>query len=72
MAQTARKERDDAAGLILPDLLPQCRAALGAADKLKEAARASVSALVMRGGKVDGAALEREQFAAHGYAWLVT
>ncbi|MBL8662924.1 MAG: acyl-CoA dehydrogenase family protein [Candidatus Odyssella sp.] len=72
MAQTARKERDDAAGLILPDLLPQCRAALGAADTLKEAARAAVSALVMRGGKVDGAALEREQFAAHGYAWLVT
>ncbi len=70
MAQAARKERDT--GLILPDLLSLCREALGAADRFKEAARASVSALVMRGGKVDAAALEREQFAAHGFAWLVT
>ncbi len=72
MAQAARKEHDTAAGLILPGLLPLCREALGAADKFKEAARTSVSGLVMRGGKVDAAALEREQFAAHGYAWLVT
>jgi hypothetical protein len=71
MAQAARKERDTA-GLIVPDLLSLCREALGAADRLKEAARGGVSALVMRGGKVDAAALEREQFAAHGFAWLVT
>jgi (2S)-methylsuccinyl-CoA dehydrogenase len=71
MAQAARKERDTA-GLILPDLLSLCREALGAADKFKEAARGGVAALVVCGGKVDAAALEREQFAAHGFAWLVT
>jgi len=58
--------------LVLPELLPLCREALAAADRLKEAARAGVSALVMRAGKVDAAALEREQFAAHGFAWLST
>src|SRR5689334_8845599 len=72
MAQAAHKERDDKAGLVLPDLLALCREALGAADRLKEEARAGVAALVMRGAKVDAAALEREQFAAHGFAWLVT
>ena len=70
MTQAARKEY--AAGLILPDLLALCREALGAADRLKDAARAGVSALVVRGARVDAAALEREQFAAHGYAWLAT
>src|SRR5689334_3192783 len=60
MAQAARKESDDKAGLVLPDLLALCREALGAADRLKEEARAGVAALVMRGAKVDAAALERE------------
>jgi (2S)-methylsuccinyl-CoA dehydrogenase len=72
MAQAARKERDNAAGLILPDLFALCRDALAAADRLKDAARAGVAALVVRGAKVDAAALEREQFAAHGFAWLAT
>ncbi len=72
MAQAARKERDTAAGLILPELFSLCREALDAADRLKGAARAGVSALVMQGGRVDAAALEGEQFAAHGFAWLVT
>jgi (2S)-methylsuccinyl-CoA dehydrogenase len=71
MAQAARTERDSAT-LVLPDLLSLCREALAAADRLKDAARAGVSALVVRGAKVDAAALEREQFAAHGFAWLAT
>ncbi len=71
MAQAARKA-DDSAAIVLPDLLSLCREALTAADRLKEAAREGVSALVVRGAKVDAAALEREQFAAHGYAWLAT
>lgn len=72
MAQAARNERDSAAGLVLPDLMSLCREALAAADRLKEAAREGVAALVMRGGRVDAASLEREQFAAHGFAWLAT
>jgi (2S)-methylsuccinyl-CoA dehydrogenase len=57
---------------LLPDLLALCRAALPAAERLAEAARRAVGARVAPGGRVDAAALEREQFAAHGYAWLAT
>jgi (2S)-methylsuccinyl-CoA dehydrogenase len=73
MTQAARKTQDHAAGgLALPDLLSLCREALAAADRFKDAAREGVSKLVLRGARVDAAALEREQFAAHGYAWLAT
>jgi len=33
---------------------------------------AAVAAKVASGGKIDGAALEREQHAAHGLAWIAT
>jgi (2S)-methylsuccinyl-CoA dehydrogenase len=73
MTQTARKTKEHVSGgLAVPDLLSLCREALSAADRFRDAARNGVSALVMRGAKVDAAALEREQFAAHGYAWLAT
>jgi len=57
---------------ILPDLLSTCRSALDAAESFCGAAKASVAALVAPGGKIDAALLEREQFAAHGFAWLAT
>jgi (2S)-methylsuccinyl-CoA dehydrogenase len=57
---------------LLPGLLPLCRSALDAADRLGAAARAAVGRLVLSGGRVDAAALEREQFAAHAYAWFAT
>jgi (2S)-methylsuccinyl-CoA dehydrogenase len=71
MTQTARKETTTAS-LLLPNLLALCREGLSAAERLRDAARAGVSELVLRGGKVNAAALEREQFAAHGFAWLAT
>jgi len=58
--------------LILPDLLPLCAEALVAAEGFGAAARRAVVRKVAPGGKVDAALLEREQFAAHGYAWLAT
>jgi (2S)-methylsuccinyl-CoA dehydrogenase len=58
--------------LILPDLLPACAEALAAAESFGAAARRAVARLVAPGGKVDAGLLEREQFAAHGYAWLAT
>jgi (2S)-methylsuccinyl-CoA dehydrogenase len=58
--------------MILPDLIATCRAAARAADRLADAARRGVAALATTGGKLDAAKLEREQFAAHGYAWLAT
>ena len=57
---------------LLPDLLPLCEAAAGDAHALVQAARAAVAARVTRGGRVSGAALEAEQAAAHGLAWMAT
>jgi (2S)-methylsuccinyl-CoA dehydrogenase len=56
----------------LPNLLATCRAALQAAEAFREAARHAVANLVAPAGKVDAEALEREQYAAHGFAWLAT
>ena len=58
--------------LIVPELFPTCLDALGAAQHLLVEARKGVSALVVRGGRLDGALLDQHQFAAHGYAWLAT
>jgi (2S)-methylsuccinyl-CoA dehydrogenase len=55
----------------LTELLSAARRALGAAEAFVEAARAAVMARV-GGAKLDNAALEREQFAAHALAWYAT
>ncbi|UCH72975.1 MAG: acyl-CoA dehydrogenase family protein [Rhodospirillales bacterium] len=52
--------------------IDECGAALGAAEALLAAARAGVSGLVMRDGRVDPALLDREQFAVHAFAWAAT
>lgn len=46
--------------------------ALGAAEAYLEEARSSMAARVQTGGRTDPAALERDQFAAHGFAWTAT
>ena len=56
----------------IPEIATACASALTAAETLLEAARAGVSRLVIRDGKIDAAGLEREQFAAHGFAWATT
>lgn len=53
-----------------PDLLTDAAAAITAAEGLLDAARAAVLPKVTRGGRLDAELLEREQFAAHGLAWL--
>jgi len=58
--------------LILSDLLSLCAEAESAADRHETAAREAVRRLVAPQGKVDPKLLEREQFAAHGYAWIAT
>ena len=58
--------------LILPDLLSLCAEAEGAAERHETAAREAVRKLVAPQGKVDPKLLEREQFAAHGFAWIAT
>ena len=57
---------------VLDDLLGKTAAAVEAADALLAAARTNVRARVSEGDRVSGALIEREQFLAHGLAWLAT
>ena len=56
----------------IADLIPLLDAAAEAATTLKDKAIAGVKAKVAPGDKIDAAAFEREQHAAHGLAWLAT
>ncbi|MCE2510859.1 MAG: acyl-CoA dehydrogenase family protein [Alphaproteobacteria bacterium] len=56
----------------LPDLLKTAAAALGAADRLVEAAKDAITARVVENSQIKGALLDRHQFAVHGFAWLAT
>ena len=57
---------------VLDNLIGLAKEAVTAADKLLAKARAGVREKVVVDGKVSAAALEREQFAAHGLAWMAT
>jgi (2S)-methylsuccinyl-CoA dehydrogenase len=61
---------DDTA--ILPDLRALCRGGLAAARALLDEARDSLATRLAPGGRVDAAALDAEQDAAHALAWLAT
>ncbi|MDP2330740.1 MAG: acyl-CoA dehydrogenase, partial [Reyranella sp.] len=58
--------------LILPDLLSLAAEAESAADRYETEAREAVRKRIAPEGKVDAKLLEREQFAAHGFAWIAT
>ena len=62
----------DTADFVLADLFGKAGVAVQAADTLLGQAKAAVLAKVAVNGKVSGAKLEAEQFAAHGLAWLAT
>ena len=70
--QAAHAEAHADTGLEVADLLETCRTALKAAQALEQAAEAAVARLIAPEGKVEGKAVMREQFAAHGYAWFAT
>jgi len=57
---------------LLPDLLTLTSASLPALETMLGSAKASVSAMVSRDGRVSAALLEQHQTAAHGLAWLAT
>ncbi|OIQ28623.1 MAG: acyl-CoA dehydrogenase [Alphaproteobacteria bacterium MedPE-SWcel] len=57
---------------LLPDLLDLTREALAPLDQLLEAATARVRDRVSEAGRVSGALVEANQYAAHGLAWLAT
>jgi (2S)-methylsuccinyl-CoA dehydrogenase len=54
------------------ELLGLCAEADAAAQALLAAAKATVAARVSSEGKIDSDKLEKDQFAAHGLAWLAT
>jgi (2S)-methylsuccinyl-CoA dehydrogenase len=60
------------ATLDTPELISHLDAAAEAATTLRDRATEAVKAKVVSGGKIDNAALEREQHAAHGLAWIAT
>lgn len=69
----AAAKRSSADVPVLPDLIATAEAALPAAEALLGSATASVSDRVRNArGQIDAGLLEREQFAAHGLAWLAT
>ena len=54
------------------DILPICAQALAASERVEAAAKQAVLGLVAPDGQVNPGLLEREQYAAHGLAWLAT
>ena len=71
-AQMAKAADSAAASPLLPNLLERCHVGLNAAETIVETARRAIAARVTSGGKVDSAAFDRAQYAAHGFAWLAT
>ena len=55
-----------------PELIPLLESAAQAAATLRDRAVEAVATKVSSGGKIDGSALEREERAAHGLAWVAT
>lgn len=61
-----------ARAVLLSDLLHLCRSALPALERFEAEARRLLQARVAPAGRPDVELLEKEQFAAHGLAWLAT
>ncbi len=70
MPDPARSRSEAAPSLPAP--VATCTAAAEAAAVLVAAARAATASRVQTGDRISNAALEAEQFAAHGFAWMAT
>jgi (2S)-methylsuccinyl-CoA dehydrogenase len=69
MPDSAKQAEDS---VTLPDLLASCVEALQAVETYVELARSRVANLVSSDGRISGARMNEEQFAAHGLSWIVT
>ena len=58
--------------ITVPHLLTRCEEAAFSTEGLLAAAKSSVAAMVTMDGKILPEALDREQRATHGLAWLAT
>ncbi|HKA65369.1 MAG TPA: acyl-CoA dehydrogenase family protein [Methyloceanibacter sp.] len=68
----ASETKADSTSSHIADLIPLLDSAAEAAGTLRDRCRDAVAGKVGQGGKIDGDALEREQHAAHGLAWIAT
>jgi len=57
---------------LIPHLLSHCEEAVLSAEGLLANARATLRANLGQDGRIDAATLDREQRAAHGFAWFAT
>ena len=57
---------------LLADLPATCRAAAESAGRMVAAGRQALAERLTHGGRLSNAALEAEQYAAHGLAWIAT
>jgi len=57
---------------LIPHLLSHCEEAVLSAEGLLANARATLRADLGKDGRIDAATLDREQRAAHGFAWFAT
>ncbi|SIS59713.1 (2S)-methylsuccinyl-CoA dehydrogenase [Roseivivax lentus] len=58
--------------VVLPDLLALTKAAVPAAEAVLALAKDALAKRVTEDGRVSAALIDREQTAAHGFAWLAT
>ncbi len=72
LANTPRAATSPNDHIALRDLLPRASRALTSAEALLGRAKIAVAQKVSKDGRVSPALLEREQFAAHGLAWMAT
>ena len=69
---TAAETLTDREALRPAELIPLLEAAAGAAATLNAQATEAAKTKLAPGGKIDNAALEREEHMAHGLAWIAT
>src|SRR5689334_7225719 len=60
------------APVLLPYLLETCQGAVDVAFEMVLHAKGALEPRLAPDGKIDAAALDREQHAVHGFAWLAT
>ena len=68
----ASEAKADSTSSRIDNLIPLLKSTAEAANTLRDRSRDAVAGKVSQGGKIDGEALEREQHAAHGLAWIAT
>ena len=68
----ASEAKADSTSSRIDNLIPLLEFTAEAASTLRDRCRDAVAGKVSQGGKIDGEALEREQHAAHGLAWIAT